>query len=230
MQVQAQLGRLACAKWSLMMTTFRTTILAQTGQATSVRPRPIKKARCTTVVVGRDKSDFPSSETKHKWRNWVKTPRGTHFTVSVGRTIRLENSTEAWVVLGRSDDTIATCLRYCRLARRVAPDPNFAQNKESYNQIYQAVVKSCAANSALVIGVEPRQRSTPPPYPKTRVAGYLILAKNTTPSLRETFPSTSHDSLLFCPFDRGLYSHTCPLCYKPRPVPSLRCDQCGFKI
>ena len=76
------------------------------------------------------------------------------------------------------------------------------------------------------VGIEPKTRSTPPPYPRTRVAGYLILAKNATPDLQRTFPRTDHNSLLFCEFDRGLYARSCPLCEIPL-VGNYRCDNCS---
>ena len=71
-----------------------------------------------------------------------------------------------------------------------------------------------------------RSDSKKAPYPRTRVAGYLILAKNATPDLQRTFPRTDHNSLLFCEFDRGLYARSCPLCEIPL-VGNYRCDNCS---
>ena len=115
---------------------------------------------------------------------------------------------------------------HCRFARRVAPSNTYEDDRLGYDSLHDKVTKAWAKNRAIVVGIEPKTRSTPPPYPRTRVAGYLILAKNATPDLQRTFPRTDHNSLLFCEFDRGLYARSCPLCEIPL-VGNYRCDNCS---
>ena len=146
--------------------------------------------------------------------------------MKVGRDLSLRKDDHAWVVLGSSDDRIVDCLRYCRFARRVAPSNTYEDDRLGYDSLHDKVTKAWAKNRAIVVGIEPKTRSTPPPYPRTRVAGYLILAKNATPDLQRTFPRTDHNSLLFCEFDRGLYARSCPLCEIPL-VGDYRCDNCS---
>ena len=102
----------------------------------------------------------------------------------------------------------------------------YEDDRLGYDSLHDKVTKAWAKNRAIVVGIEPKTRSTPPPYPRTRVAGYLILAKNATPDLQRTFPRTDHNSLLFCEFDRGLYARSCPLCEIPL-VGNYRCDNCS---
>ena len=108
----------------------------------------------------------------------------------------------------------------------MAPSNTYEDDRLGYDSLHDKVTKAWAKNRAIVVGIEPKTRSTPPPYPRTRVAGYLILAKTATPDLQRTFPRTDHNSLLFCEFDRGLYARSCPLCEIPL-VGNYRCDNCS---